>query len=420
MLDAKFIRDNQTAVRKAAEQKGVDFDVEGVVALADEVRALQVEVDEGQRLRREISNQFRTSDTEGREQLRRRAAENDDTLRDNRAALAEARGRLNELLLLAPNIPWEGAPVGAGEEDNVVIREWGRVPEFDFQPKDHVELLEARGWADFERARNAAGDRAYSLKSQAVLLERALHSLALDTLVGQEFELVSVPVLVQKEALVGTGFLPGHGEEIYYLERDDLYLAGTAEVGLVGMSSNTIFDGKDLPLRYAGISPCFRREVGSASRDVRGLLRVHQFEKVEQFVICEADAEESARWHDRLLATAESILQRLELAYQVVETCTGDMGLGKFRMNDINTWFPSLGIYRETHSCSTLHDWQARRAGIRYRDAEGTVRFAHTLNNTAVATPRLLAAFVENHQRPDGTVALPEALRPYLSGREVL
>ncbi len=420
MLDAKFIRDNQTAVRKAAEQKGVDFDVEGVVALADEVRALQVEVDEGQRLRREISNQFRTSDTEGREQLRRRAAENDDTLRDNRAALAEARGRLNELLLLAPNIPWEGAPVGAGEEDNVVIREWGRVPEFDFEPKDHVELLEARGWADFERARNAAGDRAYSLKSQAVLLERALHSLALDTLVGQEFELVSVPVLVQKEALVGTGFLPGHGEEIYYLERDDLYLAGTAEVGLVGMSSNTIFDGKDLPLRYAGISPCFRREVGSASRDVRGLLRVHQFEKVEQFVICEADAEESARWHDRLLATAESILQRLELAYQVVETCTGDMGLGKFRMNDINTWFPSLGIYRETHSCSTLHDWQARRAGIRYRDAEGTVRFAHTLNNTAVATPRLLAAFVENHQRPDGTVALPEALRPYLSGREVL
>lgn len=420
MLDAKFIRDNQTAVRKAAEQKGVDFDVEGVVALADEVRALQVEVDEGQRLRREISNQFRTSNTEGREQLRRRAAENDDTLRDNRAALAEARGRLNELLLLAPNIPWEGAPVGAGEEDNVVIREWGRVPEFDFEPKDHVELLEARGWADFERARNAAGDRAYSLKSQAVLLERALHSLALDTLVGQEFELVSVPVLVQKEALVGTGFLPGHGEEIYYLERDDLYLAGTAEVGLVGMSSNTIFDGKDLPLRYAGISPCFRREVGSASRDVRGLLRVHQFEKVEQFVICEADAEESARWHDRLLATAESILQRLELAYQVVETCTGDMGLGKFRMNDINTWFPSLGIYRETHSCSTLHDWQARRAGIRYRDAEGTVRFAHTLNNTAVATPRLLAAFVENHQRPDGTVALPEALRPYLSGREVL
>ncbi len=420
MLDAKFIRDNQTAVRKAAEQKGVDFDVEGVVALADEVRALQVEVDEGQRLRREISNQFRTSDTEGREQLRRRAAENDDTLRDNRAAPAEARGRLNELLLLAPNIPWEGAPVGAGEEDNVVIREWGRVPEFDFQPKDHVELLEARGLADFEHARNAAGDRAYSLKSQAVLLERALHSLALDTLVGQEFELVSVPVLVQKEALVGTGFLPGHGEEIYYLERDDLYLAGTAEVGLVGMSSNTIFDGKDLPLRYAGISPCFRREVGSASRDVRGLLRVHQFEKVEQFVICEADAEESARWHDRLLATAESILQRLELAYQVVETCTGDMGLGKFRMNDINTWFPSLGIYRETHSCSTLHDWQARRAGIRYRDAEGTVRFAHTLNNTAVATPRLLAAFVENHQRPDGTVALPEALRPYLSGREVL
>ncbi len=420
MLDAKFIRDNQPAVRTAAELKGVDFDVDAAVALADEVRSLQVEVDEGQRLRREISNRFRTSDAQAREELRRRAAENDDTLKDNRAALAEARGRLNDLLLLAPNVPWEGAPVGTGEEDNVVIREWGQPPEFGFEPKDHVELLEQRGWADFEHARNTAGDRAYSLKSQAVLLERAMHSLALDTLIGEEFELVSVPALVQRQALVGTGFLPGHGEEIYYLERDDLYLAGTAEVGLVGMSSDTIFDVKDLPRRYAGISPCFRREVGSASRDVRGLLRVHQFEKVEQFVICEADAEESARWHDRLLGTAETILQRLELAYQVVETCTGDMGLGKYRMNDINTWFPSLGIYRETHSCSTLHDWQARRAGIRYRDATGTVRFAHTLNNTAVATPRLLAAFVENHQRHDGTVSLPDALRPYLSGREVL
>lgn len=417
VLDARFIRDNQDLVRKAARDKGVEFDVDRVVELAEALRAVQVRVDDGNRLRRELSNQFRGADEARRAELRKQSTDNDGTLRNDRALLESLRSALDDLLLRAPNIPWEGAPVGPGEEDNLVIREWGEAPQADPGLKDHVELLESRGWADFERARKAAGDRAYSLKGDAVRLERALHSLALDLLVDRDFELVSVPTLVQRDALVGTGFLPGHGEEIYRLEREDAYLAGTAEVALVGMVGNEIHDGRSLPLRLAGISPCFRREVGSASRDVRGLIRVHQFEKVEQFVVCRADAEESARWHARLLDTAETILRLIELPYQVVETSTGDMGLGKFRMNDINTWFPSLGTYRETHSCSTLHDWQARRANIRYRDEEGTVRYAHTLNNTAVATPRLLAAFVENHQQRDGAVRLPEAIRGYLGGR---
>ncbi|MGH3771255.1 MAG: aminoacyl--tRNA ligase-related protein, partial [Pseudonocardiaceae bacterium] len=198
------------------------------------------------------------------------------------------------------------------------------------------------------------------------------------------------------------------------------FLAGTAEVALVGLHSDEILDKKRLPIRYAGISPCFRREIGSASRDVRGLLRVHQFEKVEQFVICEADAAESARWHAELLTSAERILQDLGLHYEVVECATGDMGLGKFRMNDINTWFPSLGLLRETHSCSTLHDWQARRANLRYRDSDGKICFAHTLNNTAVATPRLLAALIENHQTKDHEVRVPTVLRPYLKNRKLL
>lgn len=420
MLDIKFIRDNVDAVRRAAEVKGVDFDVDKAIDLGDRVRHLQTAVDEGQRVRREISEQFKTSEPSAREELRTRAKENDEQLKANRAELETGRAELRDLLLRAPNIPWSESPIGDGEADNVVIRTWGTPREFDFAPLDHVDLLEKRGWADFERARKSAGDRAYALKSEAVLIERALHSLALDMLLQQDFELVSVPVLAQRESLVGTGFLPGHADEIYFLERDNVYLAGTAEVGLVGMSSNEIIDARELPKRYAGISSCFRREVGSAGRDVRGLLRVHQFEKVEQFIICRNDPEESARWHARLLDTSETILQQLELPHEVVECCTGDMGLGKVRMNDINTWFPSLETFRETHSCSTLHDWQARRAGIRYKDADGVIHFAHTLNNTAVATPRLLGALVENHQQADGSVSVPPALRPYLGGRSTL
>ena len=221
-------------------------------------------------------------------------------------------------------------------------------------------------------------------------------------------------------SLTGTGQFPAHREETYAITADDLYLAGTAEVALVGFHSDEMLDHKSLPIRYAGISPCFRREAGSAGRDVRGLLRVHQFEKVEQFVICAADAAESDHWHEQLLGTAEELLQGFGLAYEVVECSTGDMGAGKYRMNDINTWMPSLGAYRETHSCSSLHDWQARRAGIRYKDADGTVRFAYTLNNTAVATPRILAALVENFQTSEAQVRVPAVLRPYLGGRELL
>jgi len=247
-----------------------------------------------------------------------------------------------------------------------------------------------------------------------------VHSYAIDALVAGDFMLVSVPSLVKNGPLTGSGQFPAHREETYALPADDLYLAGTSEVGLVGFHSGEILDHRSLPITYAGISPCFRREAGSAGRDVRGLLRVHQFEKVEQFVICAAEDAESDRWHERLLGTAEELLAGLGLAYQVVEVCTGDMGAGKYRMNDINTWMPSLGAYRETHSCSSLHDWQARRANVRYRDADGTVRFAYTLNNTAIATPRILAALVENFQTSQAQVQVPPVLQPYLGGRSLL
>ncbi len=420
MLDRRFIRDNPDAVKDAVRVKGVDVDVDEVVALDRDVRSLTFEVDESQARRKTFSKQFAKADEARRAELRAEAEQNDSQLRKLREDLASATGRLDDLLLRLPGIPWDGAPVGPDESANVVVRTVGTPPEFDFTPLDHVALAEKRGWAEFARARNVSGERAYALVGDLVLLERAIHSYALDVLVGRGFTPVAVPALVKEPALVGTGMFPKGREETYELPADDLFLAGTAEVALVGLRSGEIIDHRELPVRYAGISPCFRREIGSASRDVRGLLRVHQFEKVEQFVICENDPAESARWHAELLATAERLLTDFGLAYEVVECATGDMGLGKFRMNDVNTWFPALGRYRETHSCSTLHAWQARRANIRYRDADGKIRFAHTLNNTAVATPRLLAALLENLQTAAGQLRVPEVLRPYLGGRELI
>jgi seryl-tRNA synthetase len=420
MLDRRLIREDPDAVKAAVRVKGIDLDVDELLDLDRVSRKLQHELDQAQARRRSSAKEFAKADEARRAELRAEHAELEAQLKELRDQLTETTEKLRGLMLLTPMIPWEGAPVGPDESANVVIRTFGSPPEFGFPPLDHVELLVKRGWADFTRARKVAGERAYALISDLVLLERAVHSYALDLLRDKDFTLVSVPSLVREEALVGTGMFPAHREEIYAIPADDLYLAGTAEVALVGFHSNEILDHKQLPIRYAGFSPCFRREAGSAGRDVRGLLRVHQFEKVEQFVICAADDAESDRWHAELLGTAEQLLQAFGLAYEVVECSTGDMGAGKYRMNDINTWMPSLNAYRETHSCSSLHDWQARRANVRYRDADGTVRFAYTLNNTAVATPRILVALVENFQTSEAQVRIPAVLRPYLGGRELL
>jgi seryl-tRNA synthetase len=420
MLDRRFIRENPDAVQAAVRVKGIDLDVDELLHLDQASRKLQHELDQAQALRKSSAKEYARADEARRAELKVEHDELEAHLKSLRDQLAETNARLQGLLLLTPTIPWAGAPVGPDESANVVIRAVGTPAEFDFTPLDHVELCEKRGWADFARARKVAGERAYALISELVLLERAVHSYALDLLRARDFTLVSVPSLVREEPLIGTGMFPAHREEIYAVPADEKYLAGTAEVALVGFHADEILDLRQLPIRYAGISPCFRREAGSAGRDVRGLLRVHQFEKVEQFVICAADDAESDRWHAELLGTAEHLLQALGLAYEVVECATGDMGAGKYRMNDINTWLPSLGAYRETHSCSSLHDWQARRANVRYRDGDGAVRFAYTLNNTAVATPRILAALVENFQTRDALVRVPDVLRPYLGGAELL
>jgi seryl-tRNA synthetase len=419
MLSLQFIRENVDTVRAAAEQKNVRLDLDRLLALDGEVRALKSRIDELRRQRNELSASFKTADPAERPALGAKAKAMGAEASEAEATLAGASEELNGLLLRLPNIPWEGAPVGPDESSNVVIRTEGTPPQFDFEPRDHVALLEMNDWAELGRITQVAGARQYCLKGRLALLEQALMFHAQQRLAADGFTLMTVPALARPQAFVATGHFPGHEEEAYEVPKDELFLAGTGEIALTSLHSGEILEEAQLPILYAGYSPCFRREAGSAGRDVRGLLRVHQFLKLEQYVICEDDPEVSARWHARLLANAEMLLKDLEIPYQVVETSTGDMGLGKFRMNDIESWVPSLGKYRETHSCSTLHDWQARRANLRWRDGERKVRFVHTLNNTALASPRILVPLLENHQQADGRVKLPEALQP-LMGSEYL
>jgi len=416
MLDIKFIRENRHVVEQALHAKSVDLSLEELLRLDEEVRALKTAVDLCRAERNKVSSGFQTATPNERKQLKARAKDLGAATQEYEAKLDNASARLGELMLKVPNIPWEGAPVGPDDSFNAVVRTVGEPPKFGFEPLDHVALLEKNDWADLSRIVQVSGSRQYCLKGRLALLETRLMAWALERIAEAGFTPITVPSLAREAAFLNQGQFPGHREETYEVPADELWLAGTAEVALTSLHSGEIIEGDRLPILYAGFSPCFRREAGKAGKDVRGLLRVHQFVKVEQYVICEADEEQSASWHARLLELAESLLQAMEIPYQVIETSTGDMGLGKFRMNDIESWVPSLGKYRETHSCSTLHDWQARRANLRYRGADGKVRFAHTLNNTALASPRILVPLLENHQTADGRVRLPKALQALMGG----
>ena len=416
MLGMDFVKANREAVERAIREKGVDLDLDALLALDVEVRSLKTEIEALRAERNAISAKFPTAAADEKAELGRKAKEAGANAGELEARLNEQESVLRGLMLQLPGIPWEGAPVGPDESANIVVRTEGTPPEFAFEPLDHVALIENNDWADLSRIAQVAGSRMYCLKGRLALLEAKLMAWALERIADAGFTPITVPALARETAFTAQGQFPGHVEETYQLPNDDLWLAGTAEVALTSLHSGKIIEAERLPILYAGSSPCFRREAGSAGRDVRGLLRVHQFLKVEQYVICEADEAVSAQWHARLLGLAESLLQALEIPYQVVETSTGDMGLGKFRMNDIESWVPSLKRYRETHSCSTLHDWQARRANLRYRGADGKVRFAHTLNNTALASPRILVPLLENHQTEDGRVRLPQALRELMGG----
>ena len=420
MLSLKFIRENPEALRRAVAAKALTLDLDALLALDAEVRSKTQRLEALRGRKKALSKGFEGLSEEARAGRSRQSRALDPEIAALSGALEAERAALRDLLLRVPNIPWEGAPVGPDAEANSVLRREGTPPAFGFAPRDHVELMEANGWAELSRVTRVCGARTYALKGRLALLEQVLLLHALQSLTAAGFTVLSVPALAREAAFTASGHFPFGEEDAFRLPADGLLLSGTAEVVLNSLHGGEILEEARLPLCYAGISPCFRREAGSAGRDVRGLLRVHQFVKVEQYVICRDDPEESALWHGRLLANAEALLRDLELAYQVVECATGDMGAGKFRMNDIETWVPSLGKYRETHSCSSPHDWQARRGELRYRAGGGKVRLVHTLNNTAIASPRILAPLLETHQTAEGRVRLPARLRGWFGGDEFL
>ncbi|MHA6532343.1 serine--tRNA ligase [Paenibacillus sp. BAC0078] len=423
MLDMNWIRGNEEIVRNTAKWKRVIFPLDELLEWDDKRRELRRETEqqrtERNRLTKEIERLLRQGDVPAGEAAKEQVREINGRLTKLEAELAEAEQHCGELLLLAPNPVSADTPIGADDSENVELRRTGSLPDFGFTPRDHVELGELHDIIDIPRGVKAGGPRSYVLKGAGLYLHLAVQRLALDVLTERGFTVMDVPVIVRPEALERTGFFPGGMDQTYELNGEKRWLAGTSEVSLVSLYSDEIVDA-EAPLRLAGMSACFRREVGSAGRDVRGLYRVHQFSKIEQVVICKNDPAESEQMLQEILANAEDILQLLELPYRVVAVCSGDMSLKTHKQYDIETWMPSRGAYGETHSASNLHDFQARRSGIRFRDENGRLQYCHTLNNTAVATPRILIPLLENHQQEDGSIYIPKALRKYLDGQEVL
>jgi seryl-tRNA synthetase len=421
VLDLKFIVNHPDAVKAGAAKKHIPCDVDEILRLDAERRELVGKVDEARSRSKAAGKQIASASPEERPALVEAQSREKAELKAMEARQKEVVEALDALLLLVPNVPADAVPEGVTDEDNVEIKRWGEPRSFDFEPRSHSELGEAHGWIDVVRGARLAGSRNYVLLGDMSLLEHAVMRFAFDSMVAKGFQALSVPTLVRSETMVGTGYFPGGEDQAYRCdERDDLCLVGTAEVPVTALYQDEILDGADLPLKFVAQSSCYRREAGTYGKDTKGLYRVHQFQKVEQVIVDVADEAGSLEHHQAILGNSEAILQALELPYRVVNVCGGDLGQPQVQKFDIETWMPSRESYGETHSASRFHDFQARRLGLRYRDAEGKVRHCHTLNNTVAASTRMLIALVENHQNADGTVTVPEPLRPYLGGREVL
>lgn len=411
MIDIAELRESPEFFKSATKNKGYDSDViDEVLRLDKERRELISQIEQ---LRAE-RNKFRTVNTP---QVRKRGREIKKQLRYLEPRLKKVEADFNELLMRIPNPPAEDVPVGKDEKDNKVVRKWGEPKKFAFKPRDHLELGEMLGIIDVKRAAKVAGSRFGYLKNEAVLLEFALVQYAMQQLSKVGFIPVIPPVLIKKEAMQGMGYLEHGGDkDMFILEKDNLVLVGTSEQSIGPMHMNEVFDIKDLPRRYVGFSSCFRREAGSYGKDTRGILRVHQFDKVEMFSFTKP--EDRDKEHEFLLGLEEGLFQSLEIPYQVVKMCTGDLGAPTARKYDLEAWIPSQAKYREVTSTSTTTDFQARRLNVKYRQKDKT-DYVHMLNGTAFAIGRTIIAILENYQQKDGSVIVPEVLQSYV-GKAVI
>lgn len=421
MLDIRFIRENLDLVKSAAKNKNRQVDWDALLKADERRRQLITQVDELRKRRNELSSDKTQAQKNAKEAKQLKA-----DIKSLEEELRSVQSTFDELMLTVPNVPDEVVPVGKDENDNVEIKSWGTKPAFDFQPRDHIELARSLDLIDFDRGVKVSGFRGYFLKNEAAEMELALMHYALRKLVAKGYTPMTAPVLLKEFTLYGIAQFPWGRDEVYHLEKDELYLAGTAEQPVTSYHADEVLDESELPKKYVAFSPCFRREAGSYGKDTKGVYRIHQFNKVEQVIIGPNDMDHSRDMHEELLANSEEILQDLKLPYRVLLMCTGDMGEPQVKKYDIETWMPGRetsdgppGAYGETMSNSIMGEFQARRLKIRYRDGDGEIKYCHTLNNTALASPRILVAIFENYQQKDGSIRVPDVLQPML-GKDII
>ena len=409
MLDIKFIRENLELCKTAAKNKGREVAWDELLAEDEKRRTLIGRAEELRAKRNKVQGE------ENRDEGKKIKEE----LKVLEEELRGVEERFGLLMLTVPNVPDPSVPVGKDATGNKEVKKWGKIPKFSFDPKDHVALAGDLDLIDFERGAKVGGSRAYFLKNEAAQMELALMLYTLQKLVAKGYTPLIAPSLVKEFTLFGNGQFPWGKEEVYHLEKDDVYLAGTAEVPVTAYFADEILKEEDLPKKFVAFSPCFRREAGSYGKDTRGVFRLHQFNKIEQVIVNAADTKSSLALHEELLANSEEVLQDLKLPYRVLLMCTGDMGEPQVKKYDVETWMPGRGGYGETMSNSFMGDFQARRLKIRYKGKDGKTQFCHTLNNTAVASPRILVAILENYQKKDGTVEIPKVLQPFIGKTEI-
>jgi seryl-tRNA synthetase len=421
MIDIKLIRDNPDLYIRAAQNKRIEVDIPHLLEIDGLLKDAKARVQDIATEKNRIGKDVPRLSGDEKQAALASLAKFKQQEEEAQSRIKALQPEFDALLLQVAQPADSDVPVGKDDTENVEVRREGQVRQFDFEPKDHVQLGLALDVIDIERGVKLAGTRNYFLKGDGALLHWAVLRFAVDFMVGHGYLPMSVPLMMRDEAMRGTGYYPGSEEQTYRMERDELNLVGTAEVPLTAYRMGEILTEQELPLKYVALSSCFRREAGAAGKDTYGLYRIHQFDKVEQVVVCRSDAEESNKFHAEILANAEGVMQALGLPYRIVVVCTGDLGRGQAKKYDIEGWMPSRGNYCETHSASKFYDFQARRMNLRYKDAQARKNvFCHTLNNTVIASPRILIPLMELYQNADGSITIPRVLRPYMGDRELI